>query len=167
MGSMSSFMAGSSSCICPARAISKIPRHKNRKFSGIKRNRSSTCFFGFPEVAAREILLHHILIQSGHYDHNKDTTEELFEEVLPGNPVVKYKNTAVFAVALDGFRMKCREILSQFLNGEIDDKDQCGIRQNVCRVSVHTMVFDSTFMSIYPYQGNGADSNQPKGTCIS
>lgn len=38
MGRMSSFIAGSSSCICPARAISKIPRHKNRRFSGIKEN---------------------------------------------------------------------------------------------------------------------------------
>ena len=40
----------------------------------------------------------HILIQSGHYDDNEDTTEKLFEEVLSGYPVVKYKNTAVFAV---------------------------------------------------------------------
>ena len=55
-------------------------------------------FLCFPEVPARKILLHHILIQSGHYDDNEDTTEELFEEVLPGYPVVKYKNTAVFAV---------------------------------------------------------------------
>lgn len=35
---------------------------------------------------------------SGHYDDDEDTTEKLFEEVLSGYPVVKYKNTAVFAV---------------------------------------------------------------------
>lgn len=62
------------------------------------RNRSSTCFLCFLEVPARKILLHHILIQSGHYDDDEDTTEKLFEEVLSGYPVVKYKNTAVFAV---------------------------------------------------------------------
>lgn len=55
------------------------------------RNRSSTCFLCFLEVPARKILLHHILIQSGHYDDDEDTTEELFEEVLSGYPVVKYK----------------------------------------------------------------------------
>ena len=38
MGRISSFMAGSSSCICPANAISRMPRHRNRKFSGMNEN---------------------------------------------------------------------------------------------------------------------------------
>lgn len=55
-------------------------------------------FFVLPGGSGKKDSLHHILIQSGHYDDDEDTTEELFEEVLSGYPVVKYKNTAVFAV---------------------------------------------------------------------
>ena len=64
--------------------------------------------------------MHHILIQSGHYDDDEDTTEELFEEVLAGHPVVEYEDAAVFAVA-DGLYDAVKAYI-QLLYGEVDDE---------------------------------------------
>ena len=55
-------------------------------------------FFVLPGGSGKKDSFASYPIQSGHYDDNEDTTEKLFEEVLSGYPVVKYKNTAVFAV---------------------------------------------------------------------
>lgn len=63
------------------------------------RIRSSTYSFCFVQIAAGEVLLHHVLIESGHDDDDKDAAEELFEEVLTGHPVIEYEDAAVFAVA--------------------------------------------------------------------
>lgn len=35
------------------------------------------------DYGARQILLHHVLVESGHYNHDEDTAKELFKEILP------------------------------------------------------------------------------------
>lgn len=62
-------------------------------------------FFVLPGGSGKKDSLHHILIQSGHYDDDEDTTEELFEEVLSGYPVVKYK---IRLCSLFGLFAQCR-----------------------------------------------------------
>ena len=53
----------------------------------IQRNERKTVrthvFLRITQVLAREVLLHHVLIQSRHDNHNENTTEELFHEMLP------------------------------------------------------------------------------------
>ena len=51
---------------------------------------------GFMQVLARQVLLHHILIQPCHDNRDEDAAEKLLEEVLFAVPVVKNKDTAVF-----------------------------------------------------------------------
>jgi hypothetical protein len=48
------------------------------------------------KIVATQILLHHILIQSGHYDDNKDATEKLLVKVLSAVPVIKFKYSGVW-----------------------------------------------------------------------
>lgn len=48
------------------------------------------------QVLARQVLLHHILIQPCHDNRDEDAAEKLLEEVLFAVPVVKNKDTAVF-----------------------------------------------------------------------
>ena len=72
------------------------------------------------QIAAGEVLLHHVLIESGHDDDDKDAAEELFEEVLTGHPVIEYEDAAVFAVA-DGL-YDAVEAYIQLLYGEVDDE---------------------------------------------
>ena len=72
------------------------------------------------QIAAGEVLLHHVLIESGHDDDDKDAAEELFEEVLTGHPVIEYEDAAVFAVA-DGLYDAVKAYI-QLLYGEVDDE---------------------------------------------
>ena len=67
------------------------------------------------QIAAGEVLLHHVLIESGHDDDDKDAAEELFEEVLTGHPVIEYEDAAVFAVA-DGLY----DAVEAYINGYAD-----------------------------------------------
>ena len=114
----------------------------------------------FAQVAAGKILLHHVLVKSRHHNHDKDTTKELLEEVLPGYPVIEYENPAVFA-ALNS-PDNTAEIQVQFLNREINDENQRGNQaeslQGICPYNG----FYSAFMSVYPYQCHRTDGNRPK-----
>ena len=47
---------------------------------------------------ARQVLLHHVLIQSGHHNRDKDTTEKLLPEILLRHPVVHHEHTAMLMV---------------------------------------------------------------------
>ena len=104
--------------------------------------------------------MHHILVESGHYDHDKDSAKELFEEVLAGNPVVEYENPAMFAVA-DGLYdavKACIQLLYRAVDNEKQGCDQAERLQGICPYNR----FDSTFVGVYPYEGYGADSNHPE-----
>ena len=39
-------------------------------------------FLCFPQCLASQVLLHHVLVESRHNDHNERSTDELFPEVL-------------------------------------------------------------------------------------
>ena len=47
------------------------------------------------QVLARQVLLHHILIQPCHDNRDEDAAEKLLEEILFAVSVVKNKDTAV------------------------------------------------------------------------
>ena len=75
--------------------------------------------------------------------------KELFEEVLAGYPVVENEDTAVFAA------LNCpddtTEIKSQFLNGEIDDEDQCCNQAECLQGICPDDCLYTAFMGVYPY----------------
>ena len=50
---------------------------------------------GLTECTAREVFLHHVLIQARHHDDNEDTADELLPEVQRARPVVKEEDSAV------------------------------------------------------------------------
>ena len=51
-------------------------------------------FLRLSQGLARQILLHHVLIEPRHHDDDKDSAHELLPEILFGQPVIKHEDTA-------------------------------------------------------------------------
>ena len=77
---------------------------------------------GLTECTAREVLLHHILIQARHHDDDEDTTDELLPEVLRARPVIEEEDSAV-GIFPDQAH-DTREVESQLSRDDIDDEPQ-------------------------------------------
>lgn len=71
---------------------------------------------------AGEVLLHHVLVQSGHHNHDEDTAQELFPEVLARHPVVHHEDARVAVV--DNGRHSLRRREPQGLHHLPDDEQQ-------------------------------------------
>ena len=74
-------------------------QHAKRKEQQVHRHKcqaiAAHVFLRFAQSAACEILLHHVLVESGHHHNNEGAANELFPEVLRRHPVVENKNAAV------------------------------------------------------------------------
>lgn len=44
------------------------------------------------QVAAREVFLHHVLVEARHHDHDEHAAQELFPEILSRHPVVPHEH---------------------------------------------------------------------------
>ena len=44
-------------------------------------------FFGFTNIFAGDVLLHHVLVKSGHHDANKHATQKMLEKIIPRSPI--------------------------------------------------------------------------------
>ena len=53
-------------------------------------------FLCFAQPFAREVFLHHVLIQPRHHHHHEDATEKLFPEILSTHEIIPHKDAAVF-----------------------------------------------------------------------
>ena len=49
------------------------------------------------QTLAGKVFLHHVLIEAGHYDGDKDSAEKLFHEMLCAVPVAKLEDAEVRA----------------------------------------------------------------------
>lgn len=56
-------------------------------------------FLRLLQRAAGQVLLHHILIEPCHHDHDEHAAEELFPEVVGRHPVVEHEDAAHLAVS--------------------------------------------------------------------
>ena len=52
---------------------------------------------GIAEGLARQVFLHHILVQSCHHHDDKDAAKKLFPEIVGRLPVIEHKDAAQFA----------------------------------------------------------------------
>ena len=74
------------------------------------------------QIAARKVLLHHVLIESCHYDGDEYSAEELFEEVLFALPIIKNEYAAMLAIA---YRIYClRKVQVEYIHHIIYNKCQ-------------------------------------------
>ena len=81
--------------------------------------------------------MHHVLIQPGHDDRDKDTAEELLEEVLRTMPIAELKDPEMSFTKLCAYPRNPRPILSftcQMITINI------ATRQRACNVSVQMIV---------------------------
>ena len=47
------------------------------------------------QIAACQVLLHHVLVETGHDNSDEYAADKLFEEILFGLPVIEYEYPAV------------------------------------------------------------------------
>lgn len=119
---------------CAANVSSSTPARETKVD---RREGESICvhiFLGIFQALAGEVLLHHVLIQPGHDDRDKDTAEELLEEVLRTMPIAELEDPEMRAFH-QGLRhtLKSSPILSftcQMITINI------ATRQRACNVSV-------------------------------
>ena len=77
---------------------------------------------GLTECTAREVLLHHVLIQARHHDDDEDTADELLPEVLRARPVIEEEDATV-GIFPDQAH-DTREVEAQLSRDDIDDESQ-------------------------------------------
>lgn len=59
------------------------------------------------QTLAGKVFLHHVLIEAGHYDGDKDAAKKLFHEMLCAVPVSELEDTEVLA-GLQGLHHACK-----------------------------------------------------------
>ena len=74
------------------------------------------------ECTAREVLLHHVLIQARHHDDDEDTADELLPEVLRARPVIQEEDATVRVFPDQAH--DAREVKPQLSRDDIDDESQ-------------------------------------------
>ncbi len=78
---------------------------------------------GILQRLAGEVLLHHILIKTGHDDGNEDSTEELLPEMMGRRPVIEHEDAAHRTVGNGTDGLTDGEV--QQADGFEDDQYQC------------------------------------------
>ena len=77
---------------CAANVSSSTPSARNKKLTGVKAKHMCTYSSGHPSSSCRRGSFAYVLIQPGHDDRDKDTAEELLEEVLRTMPIAKLED---------------------------------------------------------------------------
>ena len=119
---------------------------------------------GFFQVAAGQVLLHHVLVQSRHHDGDEDTAEELLEEVLFGLPVVEHEDAAVPAF-LDGVPHSF-EVGADQRGRLVQDEAQCQQQAEGLQAVGPYDAADAALAGIEPDKRHGADGGHGERNVI-
>ena len=66
----------------------QVGRHKGKAVG----THILACLF---QILARQVLLHHVLVEASHHNHDEDAAEKLFHEMLAIHPIVEHEDAAV------------------------------------------------------------------------
>ena len=135
-------------------------RHKQH----IGRNKGkSVCthiLLSLPQSAARKVFLHHILVESGHYNYHESTAKQLFPEVLRRNPVVHNKHTAMLvgSYRLNSIRSRHPQLSHHIIyNKYKGSKHTCSLK----RIGPNQGLYAAP-SGVQPYQCNHRHNRQGK-----
>ena len=125
-------------------------RHEQEVHGQIERPVHTHIQLALAQCLARQVLLHHVLVQARHHDHDEYAAHELLPEVLLAARIVKDKHTAhgAFAHRCHGF---CRR-QSQLSAHLHDDEHQCREQHHGLQAVAPHDGADAAVARIEPYQ---------------